>query len=589
MSWQAWYTLAVIGACFGVLSSTRIASDIVMMGGLLLLLVAGVLTPADALAGFSNEGMVTIGMLYIVTSGLSQTGAMTALLPKLLGRPKTEAGAQLRLMAPVAASSAFLNNTPLVAMFIGAVSDWTKKNRIAASKMMIPLSYAAIIGGTTTLIGTSTNLVVNGLLVKETGHASLGMFDIAVVGVPCAIAVIAFVVLTARWLLPSRQSVADTFDNARNYIVEMLVDRDSPLAGKTIEEAGLRHLPGLYLIEIERNGVSLPAVAPHERLVASDRLIFTGVVESVVDLQKIRGLTPATNQVFKLNAPTNEHCLVEAVVSDSCPLVGKTVREGRFRNVYNAAVIAVARNGEQLRQKIGDIELKVGDTLMLLAHPNFVEQQRNSRDFYLVSSVENSQRLNHEKAGIALAILAAMVAAVTLEWLSMFMASMVAAAAMLASGCATSTVARRQIDWQVLLTIAASLGVGKALEKSGAAEHIAGQLITLGAGDPLIALITIYVITVIFTELITNNAAAALMFPIALATAKALGVDYMPFVIAILFAASASFATPIGYQTNLMVYGPGGYRFTDYYRAGIPITLVVGFITLLLIPQFWQF
>ena len=588
MSWQAWYTLTVVAACFGALSMSRAATDMVMIGGVMLLLVAGVLTPAEALAGLSNEGMVTIGMLYIVTSGVQETGAMTGILARLLGRPRSVGAAQLSLMAPVAGASAFLNNTPMVAMFIGAVSDWAKKNRIAPSKLMLPLSYAAVIGGSTTLIGTSTNLVVNGMLIKETGHASLGMFDIAAVGVPLACAVIAFVWLTSRWLLPDRQSAVAQMESSRSYIVEMLVDADSPLLGRTIEEAGLRHLPGLFLMEIERGANSLPAVSPQERLEARDRLIFTGLVESIVDLQKIRGLTPATDQVFKLRA-AGERCLVEAVVSNSCPLVGHTVREGRFRTRYNAAVIAVARNGEQLRQKIGDVKLRSGDTLMLLTHPAFVDQQRNSRDFYLVSTVENSQRPRHEKAGLALAIIAAMVAAVTLGWTSMLTAAMVAAAAIVITGCTTSSTARRAVDWQVLLTIAAALAIGKALDKSGAAQHIAAQITAFGMGDPRLALVAVYVITVLFTELITNNAAAALMFPIAIATAHALGVDFMPFVIAVLFAASASFATPIGYQTNLMVMGPGGYRFADYLRVGIPVSILVGIISLSLIPIFWHF
>jgi len=588
MGWQAWYTVGVVAACFGALSMSRAATDMIMIGGVMLLLVAGVLTPAEALSGLSNEGMVTIGMLYIVTSGVQETGAMTSILARLLGRPRSVGMAQLSLMAPIAGASAFLNNTPLVAMFIGAVSDWAKKNRIAPSKLMIPLSYAAVIGGTMTLIGTSTTLVVNGMLIKETGHASLGMFDIAVVGVPLACAVIAFVWATSRWLLPDRQSAVMQMENSRSYIVEMLVDADSPLVGRTIEEAGLRHLPGLFLMEIERGVRSLPAVSPQERLEARDRLVFTGVAESIVDLQKIRGLTPATDQVFKLRAG-GERCLVEAVVSDSCPLVGRTVREGRFRTHYNAAVIAVARNGEQLKQKIGDIVLRAGDTLMLLTHPGFVVQQRNSRDFYLVSTVANSRQPRHEKAGVALAIIAAMVTAVTLEWTDMLTASMVAAAAIVVAGCTTSSTARRTVDWQVLLTIAAALAIGKALEKSGAAEHIAAQITALGVGDPWLALVAVYVITVLFTELITNNAAAALMFPIAIATAHALDVNYMPFVIAILFAASASFATPIGYQTNLMVMGPGGYRFADYLRAGIPVSLLVAVISLSLIPVFWQF
>lgn len=589
MSWEAWFTLGVIGACFAALSLSRVSSDIVMIGGLLALMLAGVLTPAEALGGLANEGMVTIGMLYIVTSALQETGAMSSILPTVLGRTSSLRVAQFRLMAPVAMLSALLNNTPLVAMLISAVNDWAKKNAISASKMMIPLSYAAIIGGTTTLIGTSTNLVVNGLLIKETDHPGLGMFDIAWVGIPCAIAVIGFVVLFSRWLLPDRISATAQFENARSYTIEMLVEEGSALVGKTVEQAGLRHLPGLYLMEVDRHGHTIPAVSPQERLCAHDRLIFTGVIESVVDLHKIKGLTPATDQIFHIDGDQHERNLVEAVVSDSCPLIGVSIREGRFRTLYNAAVIAVSRNGEQICQKIGDIVLAPGDTLLLMTTPAFSEQQRNSRDFYLVSNVENSTRPRHAKAGTALAILAGMVISVTAGWTSMLIAAMVAAALMLVTRCTSSRIARRNVDWQVLLTIAAAFGVGKALEITGAAAHIAEQLSVIGGGDPWMTLVVIYVVTVLFTELITNNAAAALMFPIALATAKTLGVDFMPFVIAILFAASASFATPIGYQTNLMVYGPGGYQFTDYYRIGIPITILVGVITLTLIPLIWSF
>jgi Trk K+ transport system NAD-binding subunit len=289
------------------------------------------------------------------------------------------------------------------------------------------------------------------------------MFEISVVGVPCAVTAIALLVLLGRWLLPDRHPASAALDNPRSYVVEMLVEANGPLIGKSIEAAGLRHLPGLYLMEIERGDLRLPAVSPQERLNAGDRLIFTGVVESVVDLHKMRGLKPATDQIFKLDGHGDHH-LVEAVVSDSCPLVRRSIRDGRFRSVYNAAVIAVARNGEHIQQKIGDIVLRPGDTLMLLTHLSFAEQQRNSRDFYLVSKLEDSQAPAHHKSRIALLILLAMVTTVTAGWMSMLPAAMVAAAAMLLFRCTTANVARKAVDWQVLITIAAALAVGGALE-----------------------------------------------------------------------------------------------------------------------------
>ena len=613
---DAWFTLGVVGLIFGLLVWTRVAPDVVLIGGVALLMLKGILQPGEALAGMANEGMATIGVLYIVGAGVRQTGGVDFIAQRLFGRPRSTTGAISRLMFPTAALSAFMNNTPLVAMLIPAVGDWAKQHRVPVSKLMIPLSYAAILGGTCTLIGTSTNLVVDGQVKAEAKRqiaeavneglseddarrrfedktrlpaGGLGMFDITWVGLPSALIGCGFVVLLAQWLLPDRRPAMSQLDDPRSYTIEMLVEPESPLIGKTIEQAGLRHLPGVFLAEVDRDGFVLPAVSPDERLRSNDRLVFVGVVESVVDLQKIRGLVPATDQVFKLTAPRATRCLIEAVVSSSCPLVGKTIRDGRFRSNYNAAVIAVARDGERIQKKIGDIVLRPGDTLLLEAHPSFADQQRNSRDFYLVSRLEDSQPPRHDRAFIAVAILLGMVLAVSLTQIGMFKASMLAAGLMLITRCCTVTVARRSVDWEVLLAIAASFAIGDALEKTKAADMIAGGLIQLTLDSPWATLAVVYFVTLVVTELITNNAAAALMFPMAIATAKNLDVSYMPFVIVVMMAASAGFATPIGYQTNLMVYGPGGYRFSDYLKIGVPLDILIGVITVALAPLVWKF
>jgi di/tricarboxylate transporter len=589
MTWEGWLAIAVVGLVIGLLALTRYAADLVLVAGVTLLLVLGVLTPADALAGLSNEGMVTVAVLYVVAAGLRETGAIAWVVQGVLGRPKDLGRAQLRLMAPVAGMSAFLNNTPVVAMFLSAVNDWARQNRLPLSKLLIPLSYASILGGTCTLIGTSTNLVVNGLMIREGGLPSLGMFEIAWVGLPAAILGIAYLVVLGRWLLPDRKPVMSDLDDPRKYTVEMLVQPASPLVGRTVEAVGLRHLPGMYLMEVERSGVVLPAVAPHQRLLANDRLVFVGVVESVVDLQRFRGLVPASDQVFKLGVPRPERSLTEAVVSDSCPLVGKNIREGRFRNIYNAAVIAVARNGERIHAKIGDIVLRPGDTLLLEADPGFADRQHNSRDFFLVNQLPDSRPLRHDRALAAIAILAVMVLVVTLEWLPMLQAAMLAAGVMLLTGCVTGGAARTAVDWKVLIAIAASFGLGQALEKTGAAHLIAESMIGLAQGDTWVTLAVVYLVTMLFTELITNNAAAVLVFPIALSTSQTLGVSFMPFAVGIMMAASASFSTPIGYQTNLMVYGPGGYRFSDYFKVGMPLNLLLAVLTVTIAPGVWHF
>lgn len=619
MTWQGWLVLAVTGLVLVLLGFTSMGPDVVLIGGVVLLILAGVLEPKEALAGMANEGMITVGVLFVVGAAIIETGAITMLSERMFGRPKHAGNAIVRMMGPIALLSAFMNNTPLVAMMIPAVGDWAKKHRIAVSKLMLPLSYAAILGGVCTLIGTSTNLVVNGLLIKEYDKQvaqlekegsdakpafprGLGMFDIAWVGVPCTLLGCAFIALTHRWLLPHRQPAMEQLADPRQYTVEVMVLPDGPLVGKSIEQAGLRHLQGVFLAEIDREGVIMAAVSPEERLRANDRLIFVGVVDSVVDLHKIRGLMPATEQVFKLSAPRSQRCLIEAVVSTTCPLVGKTVRDGRFRSNYNAVVVAVCREGERIQKKIGDIVLRAGDALLVEAHPSFADLHRHSRDFYLVSRVENSNPPRHDKAYLALAILLAMVAIVTfretfsdvakglgLEKVSMLLASMVASGLLLVTRCVTASQARSAVDWPTLLAIAASFGLGEALEKTGAADVIGGEIVALARGTPWLTLAGIYFITLVVTELVTNNAAAALMFPFAISTATSMQLNPVPFLIAVMVAASCGFATPIGYQTNLMVYGPGGYRFSDYVRLGVPLDILCGIVTVAVAPLVFPF
>ncbi len=585
---QAQFTLGIVGVIFALLIFTAATPDVILIGAVTLLMLFGILTPGEAVSGMSNEGMITVAVLFVVGAAVRETGGVDFIAQRLFGRPKTSTRAVARMMFPTMGLSAFMNNTPLVAMLIPAVSDWSRTNRFPVSKLMIPLSYAAILGGTCTLIGTSTNLVVQGMLIKSTG-SGLQMFDISWVGVPAALIGGAFIILTSRWLLPDRRPAISTHDDSREYTVEMQVAADSPLVGKTIESAGLRHLPGVYLAEIDRDGNILPAVSPQEILRANDRLLFVGIVESVVDLQRIRGLVPATDQISQLSAPRPQRCLIEAVVSNSCPLVGKTIRDGRFRSTYNAVVVAVARNGERLHKKIGDIVLRAGDTLLVEAHPSFADQQRNSRDFFLVSRLEGSNPPRHDRALIALALMVAMVVVVSFEWMSMLKASMLTAGLMIFARCVSTDTARRSVDWEVLLAIAASFAVGTALEKTGAAREIAENLIQLAGHDPWVSLAVVYGVTLIVTELITNNAAAALMFPFAMDTASGLEVNHMPFVIVVMMAASAGFATPIGYQTNLMVYGPGGYRFSDYLKIGVPLDILIWIVTVALAPLVWPF
>lgn len=589
-NWQAVLTAIVTFATLMALLFGQRAPDMAMIGGVIVLLAAGVLAPDEAFKGMANEGMLTVAALFVVAAAVERTGALASLVDRALGRPQSLASAQVRTMVAPAALSAFMNNTPVVALMVPAIRDWAKKHRLSVSKLLMPMNAAVILGGLCTLIGTSTNVVVSGLVAAKTGRP-LGMFDITWLGVPLLVAGLAYLLVASksRSLLKDRRPAMSQSDDPRQYSLEMLVEPGSPLVGRTIEEAGLRGLEGLFLMEIDRAGHVMAAVAPTERLEAGDRLVFVGVVDSVVELQKIRGLRPATDQVFQLDGPRSERVLVEAVVSNTCPLIGQTIREGRFRSTYDAVVIAVARNGERLQMKIGDIALEPGDTLLLEASPTFLDRQRSSRHFYLVSEVSGSTPPRHDRAWIACTVLAAMVLAATFELVPMVAAAFVAAAAVLVTGCISSNEARRSIEWESLLLIAASFGLAKAMEKTGLDEAIARSTIAAAGDGPHAVLAAIYFVTMLFTELMSNNAAAVLIFPIAWQTAADLGVNPMPFVMAVTVAASCGFATPMGYQTNLMIYGPGGYKFSDYLRFGGPLNLLVMAITVFLAPLIWPF
>ncbi|MFN2168888.1 MAG: SLC13 family permease, partial [Anaerolineae bacterium] len=484
--------------------------------------------------------------------------------------------------------SSVLNNTPVVALFIPVVLDWSRRIRVQPSRLLIPLSYASILGGTCTLVGTSTNLVIHGLVQQRFHSEGLGMFDVTWIGLPCAIVGILFILLMP-WLLPDRQAFEQVVKDPRQYTLEMQVRAGSPLIGHSIEAGGLRNLPGVFVAELIRGDQIISAVQPDEILQAEDRLVFVGNVESVRSLYQQDGLQPASDQLFRLDAPRHERCLVEAVVSNTCPLTGKSIREGRFRDHYNAVVIAVARNGERIKKRIGDIVLRPGDTLLVESHAGFISRQRDSRDFYLISAVEDSSPKRFDRAPYAAAILVGMVVMVAGGWLSMVKAGLLAAALMLLTGCCSVAQARRSVEWNVLVTIACALGLAFALDKTGGAEAIAHSVLRLTGDHPWAALAAIHLITSVFTMFVTNNAAAAIVFPVAISTAEGLGVNSMPFIMCLMISASASFASPIGYQTNLMVYGPGGYRFSDYLRIGLPLNLVIGVVAVGLAPFIWPF
>ncbi len=599
MGLAAWITIAAIVLVVVALLSNRVSPDLAMMGGLIFLLVTGVAPPREAISGFAERAVIMIAAIYIVAAGLTETGATELLVRRLLGQPRSYLTAQVRLMVPVAIISAFLNTTAVVAMYIPLVSGWARRLRMAPSRLFIPLSFSAILGGTCTLIGTSSNITLAGLyqswLEGNPGVAARfsltapAFWYVAVVGVPSTIAGIGYLLLASRRLIPERAPIEESVGRGREYRVEVLVQESSPVVGHTIAEAGLRHLPGLFLAQIQRGEDLLPAVSPEERVLAGDILVFIGAVDSVRDLRRIRGLVPATT-ALPIRKAGRQGTLAEAVVSPLSPLIGQTVRESRFRTLYNAVILGVHRAGRWVPGKIGDIRLHPGDTLLLETHAGFADAYRNRADFYMVSEVPESREPRHERAWMALGILGLLVGLLAFSSLDRMVAALGCAALMVLSRCVPWTVARKNIQWQVLIVIAAAIGIGRTMEHTGVAAAAATGIIDLFASfGPHGLLVAVYLATSLLAQLVSNNGAAVLMFPVAMSVAQSADVSPLPFVICLMSAAACSFITPIAYQTNLMVYGPGGYRFTDYTRVGLPLTLIVCGIVTTLAPLVFPF
>lgn len=586
MDWHGWVSLGLtLGVLVG-LAVTRLAPHVVLMAALALLSVTGILTAQEALAGFGNPGLITVAAMFAVAGGLHASGGIDLLVNKLLGKPKTTRSALVRMFLPVIPLSAFLNNTPVVATMIPAVTAWSRKIGVAPSRLMIPLSYVSMVGGTLTLIGTSTNLVVDGQYQALTGEAGFGIFSITLIGIPVVLVAAIFMILVMPRLLPDRSSVKP-FANVREFTVEVAIDPNGPLVGLTVESAGLRELERLYLVEISRGETVLSAVPSEEVLQASDRLIFAGETEAVTDLLRINGLTASVGDGSVVMEDRAGRRLIEVVVSQYCAAVGQTIRSSRFRERYGAVVLALARNGERIEGNLGNIIIMPGDTLLVEARPAFVTRQRYNKDFLVVNDLDQ-ETPRHEKAALAWLILLLAVGAAGCGLISMLNAALLAAGAMLLTGCLTVNQAEKSLDLPVLITIAASFALGAALEKTGVAAYLAESVVALSGGRPWLLLVLVYVTVSLLTEMITNNAAALIMVPLALAVTQQAGLNPEPFMFAIMFAASASFATPVSYQTNLMVYGPGSYRFTDFLRAGIQMNVVVGVTALTVILLGWD-
>lgn len=587
MTVDAIITLCLLLGFLGVVISGRLAVDLALALCLVALLALDVLSPGEAFAGFSNPALFIIACFYIVAAALKESGALHWWIMRWLGNKGSVTGAIMRIMAPVAATSSFISNTPVVAIFIPLVQDWARRHNLSVSKLLIPLSYASILGGTCTLIGTSTNILIVGMLQTTPEAQSLSLFSPALIGVPLVVLGVSYFLLVGHRLLPNHRGLVESIADSREYAVSMRVEEGGPLVGMSIADAGLRHLQFSFLSEIQTMGRIIPAVSPHEVLSGNDILVFVGQPESVGELRQFRGLAPAEGEVLELDVPQGARTLVEAVISPVSNMVGKTVKASGFRTLFGGVILSVSRNGQRINQKVGSIVVRAGDTLLLEAARGFVQRHRYNRDFLLLSRLDDVSIPDVSKAPITLGLLLLFIAVVVSGVMSLVAASLLLVTALAATGCISKEFAQRSIDFRVLLAIGASLALGVALQKTGLADSAAQGIMLLADGNPLLNLLLLYIVTVIATELITNNAAAVLMFPVAQALSIELDASLLPFVLTIMFAASASFLTPFGYQTNLMVQGPGGYQFGDYFRVGIWLSLLVGAAVVLLVPLFW--
>jgi len=589
VAWQAWFTLAVVIGLIAVLASERVSAPVAIIGAVAVLVATGVIGTSAALSGFSNEAPLTIAALYVVTGAVEATGALEGFTVRLLhATPPRDArpsrGELTRLLAPIAALSAFIYNTPLTAVSAPATAAWATRTGRRPSWYLLLLNLAILAGGLVTAIGTTTNVVISGLLVASHRHP-LALFEPAWVGLPVCLAVVAALVLLGPWLAPDRRPPTEDFADAREFTVEMTVSSGADLAGKTVAEAGLRNLEGVFLVEVSHHGTAVAAVGPDYQLSAGDRLVFSGNVSRVVDLHRISGLVPAAARQFEVG-PGGHRQFFEAVISPDSDLAGSTLKAVGFRSRFDAAVVAIHRAGENLQGKLGEQSLRPGDVLLVLADRDFKGRATQSRQFALVAQPDGAPAPpRREKAAIVILIIAGFLIAVVSGLLSVLVAAFFAAILCVLTGAIRTWEARDSINLNVLVFVCGSFGIGTAIAQSGLAGHLASLLIArLHEFGPVGILAGVLLATIVITQLVTNNAAAVLMFPIALATAGQGHLAELPLVMAVLVGASASYLTPIGYQTNMIVYGLGGYRWSDFLRTGLVPLLLLVVVALVVIP-----
>jgi len=577
-------TTLIIALAFVAIFFTKYEPELIFGAAFVVLLLVGALPVERAFVGLSNPGVITLVCLFVVAGAVRTTGALNSLVNSLFKNELNYGRLKLRLLPPISVLSAFFNNTPIVAALTPSIVDWCKRYGLSPAKILLPVSYAAILGGTCTVIGTSTNLIVKGLLEQEFPKQSLGFFEIAWVGLPITVIGLFYLIIISHKLLPERKLVDTDFQNAREYTFEFFVEK--AVSGLSVEQAGLRGLQGAYLIEVIRDRLSIGNIGPDFILQNNDRLVFSGNLATISDLDARDGLRHTDDQVYKLDS-TIDTSLLEVIVTASNSLVGQTVKQSNFRKRNQAVIIAVIREGQRIERKTGDIMIKAGDLLLMHAGSGFVQLHKYSREYLILQGGDQRPSKRAHLRPVAWLSLVGIVLLAAFNLVHIVVAALMGALLVIGTRAITLNEARRSIDFKVLTLIVFAFGFGEAISHSGLSELFSSMLLSFSSAGAFVLLVGIYLLTLVLTELVTNNAAAVIAFALVTDIVQKLELNIIPFAIVIMIAASASFITPLGYQTNLIVYSAGNYKFSDYLKLGIPLSLIVMMTTLFLVPRIW--
>ena len=569
---DAWITIVTVFTMFTVLLTTKWRSDVVFLGAIGVLYVTGVLDAKEAFAGFSSTSVITVGVLFVVVAGLNHTGVLQGIVRYLLGTPKSYGKAVTRLMLPVALLSSFLSNTTVVALFVNIVKLWAKKLGVSPSKLLIPLSYASGMGGICTLIVTPPNLIISGLYEEHTG-TSMNILATTIPGLFC-LAVGVLSVIALRRLLPNRKAPESAFESTGDYTVGLQVPSDNPHIGKTLGEAGLFHVNGGSLIKMYHFDNIPSPISEDEPIMGGDHLVYAGQIEDILSMAYERKLASDYGQVFSVNEIDNYRSLHTAYVKFGSELIGKTIESTTIEKDNDVILVAVSRSGERINTAPRNVVLQAGDTLLFICLKNFNAESSSMKDY--LNFFDSDEVPNYGKGTIISSlIMITMVVLSALGIIPLLQCAFLAAAAMLLFRCCNMEQAMKAVNWEILMVFAGSAVLGTAIQETGIAECLANGILDICGTNPLVVMTAVCFVGTFVTEFISNTAAGAMFFPIMYDAAEKMGYEPFPFLVALMISVSSSFATPIGSPTHMLVYGPGGYRFSDFLRIGLLMNLII--------------